>query len=113
MFKLRDIHQRVAREGIYRKNYLEEFRPPVIGEFLFGREESVPEITTLEAAVVYLQDWIGDKAKHCSGPTCPAPYFIATKKWQKFCSPQCAEPAQRECKRQWWRENRAKDRGPQ
>jgi hypothetical protein len=36
---------------------------------------------------------------------CPAPYFIKKKPNQKFCSEACALPAQREFKRQWFREH--------
>lgn len=70
-----------------------------------------PSITPMEAVAFYFQTAIGDRAKHCGGPDCPAPYFIAVKRWQKYCSPECAGPATRESKRQWWRENRAKNGG--
>ena len=111
--KLRDLHERVARDSVSHENYLERPQPSIFEEFLLGGKDPVkqpvPEITVLEAAVLYLQR-IGDRAKHCQGPNCSAPYFIAPKRSQKFCKPECAEPAQRESKRQWWRENRAKDR---
>ena len=70
-----------------------------------------PLITPLEAVAFYFQTVIADRARHCGGPECPAPYFIAVKRWQKYCSPECAGPATRESKRQWWRENRAKNGG--
>jgi hypothetical protein len=73
--------------------------------------EEPPPITPLEATMIYFQTTIADRAKHCGGPDCPAPYFIAIKKWQKYCSEKCAGPAARESKRQWWRENRAKNGG--
>jgi hypothetical protein len=38
---------------------------------------------------------------------CPAPYFIKKKPKQKFCSDVCALPAQREFKRNWFREHGA------
>jgi hypothetical protein len=78
---------------------------------LLDRMDQPPPITAFEAIMFYFQRRLMDFAKHCGNATCPAPYFIATKKQQKFCLPVCAEPAQRESKRQWWRENRAKDRG--
>jgi hypothetical protein len=58
----------------------------------------------------YFQRQLTGLAKYCGNETCPAPYFIATKKWQKFCSEKCAGPANRESKREWWRKNRAKER---
>jgi hypothetical protein len=45
----------------------------------------------------------------CHNPDCPhAPYFFATRRSQKYCSDECAIPAQREFKRKWWRENGAR-----
>jgi hypothetical protein len=68
----------------------------------------LPEVplTAFEAAMFYLQTKLIDKLRRCPNATCPAPYFFATKKGQKFCSTVCAEPAQRESKRKWWNENR-------
>jgi len=71
--------------------------------------EDAPPLTPLEAAAFYFQTVIADRAKYCGGPECPAPYFIAIKRWQKYCSEKCAAPATREQKRQWWRDNRAKN----
>lgn len=62
--------------------------------------------TPLEAVFHYLWQHM-EHALHCSNPECPAPYFFATKKSQKYCSPECAEPARRESKLKWWNENRA------
>jgi hypothetical protein len=65
-----------------------------------------PPVTGFEAAVFYLQTSIADRAKYCGNPDCPAPYFIALKRWQKFCSEECAGPVNREQKRRWWHENK-------
>lgn len=69
-----------------------------------------PEITLSEAVLFYLQT-IGDHLRHCPNATCALPYFIADKKWQKYCSEACAAPAVRESKRKWWADNRAKNGG--
>lgn len=76
-------------------------------ERIFELMRSLPPPTPMEAVLFHLQR-IGDKLRHCPNPECPAPYFIASKKGQKFCSPECAAPSQRESKRKWWYENRAK-----
>jgi hypothetical protein len=76
-----------------------------------NRFSEPPPITPFEAAVFYFQRALADRAKYCGGPDCAAPYFIAEKRWQKYCSPKCAGPATRESKRQWWRDNRAKNGG--
>lgn len=67
-----------------------------------------PPKTGFEAMAFYLQSVIADRAKRCGSPDCPAPYFIAVKRWQKFCSEACAGPVNREQKRRWWNENRGK-----
>ena len=64
-----------------------------------------PDLTPLEQAMYHFQR-IGERARHCPNPECPAPYFLAAKKGQKYCSSKCSAPAQREQKRDWWRRNR-------
>lgn len=61
----------------------------------------------LEALVYYFRR-NSDRAKHCLNPDCAAPYFLSTEKGQKYCSPECARPAQLESKRRWWANHRAK-----
>lgn len=65
------------------------------------------QATPLEALLYYFRR-NAERALHCPNPACMAPYFFATKKGQKYCSPECAAPSQRESKRKWWHENRAK-----
>lgn len=67
-----------------------------------------PEISALEAALYYLQEGIGDRAKHCGYAGCRNPYFVAEKRWQKYCSEECASPSNREAKRKWWHDNKGK-----
>jgi len=50
----------------------------------------------------------GDRLAYCWNPGCRTPFFFADRKGQKHCSKECAEPAKREAKRKWWRENRGK-----
>ena len=40
----------------------------------------------------------------CSNPDCVTPYFIASRRGQKYCTAECSKPAQREFKRKWWAE---------
>jgi hypothetical protein len=70
--------------------------------------EQVPPLTPLEATMCYFQE-IGNLAKYCGNPDCPAPYFIAVKRWGKYCSEKCSGPGERESKRNWWRKNRGKE----
>jgi hypothetical protein len=62
--------------------------------------------TRLEAAFHYLGQHM-EHALHCANPECAAPYFFATKKSQKYCSTECAQPARRASKLRWWNDNRA------
>jgi hypothetical protein len=48
-----------------------------------------------------------DRFAYCANPECPAPFFIAKRSDQKYCSEMCATPAKREAKLRWWRANRA------
>jgi hypothetical protein len=108
IFRLRDSFHRY---GIMHD--ITEKREAPSPQRLAGRLSEPPEITAFEAAMFYFQRQLAASAKHCRNETCPAPYFIAKKKWQKFCSEKCTGPANRESKREWWRKNRAKSRGLQ
>jgi hypothetical protein len=81
-------------EGFYHQAFNRFADPPVV---------ALP----LEAMVYYFRRNSG-RALHCPNPECPAPYFFATKKGQKYCSVKCARPAQLESKRRWWADYRAK-----
>ena len=48
---------------------------------------------------------LADYTRRCEALDCPAPYFVASRRSQKYCSPECARESQREFKRRWWREN--------
>jgi len=75
--------------------------------FLFDSEEPPAYITPVEAAIFYLRHH-RKEALHCLNAECPSPYFFRARKSQQYCSPECAKPAQREAKRKWWNEHRAK-----
>ena len=40
--------------------------------------------------VMFIQDWTEKRIKKCGNPDCPAPYFCAVRRGQKFCSQKCA-----------------------
>ena len=71
--------------------------------------DEAPRVCPFEAAVYWLQ--VNQKLMvYCEGPVCPTPYFFRTEKGQKYCSPECADPARREAKLKWWNENRKDQR---
>lgn len=41
----------------------------------------------------------------CANKDCRHPYFLRERKTQRYCSEDCAEPAQRESKLRWWTEH--------
>ncbi len=44
-------------------------------------------------------------AKVCANPDCPAPYFIAGRRTQQYCSEKCSGVLQRAHKLRWWKEH--------
>jgi len=74
-----------------------------------GFSGPLPPPTPFEQALMWLVD-VGDRARHCQNPDCVAPYFIAARRSQKYCSTTCAAPTQREFKRRWWAEHGSKRR---
>jgi len=66
--------------------------------------EEVPRVCPFEAAAYWLQ--MNQRLMlRCGGVECAAPYFFRTEKGQRFCSPECADPARREAKLRWWNES--------
>jgi len=60
-----------------------------------------PQLTWFDVAVMFLHMNLY-QALICRNPDCPAPYFLGTKKGQKYCTQVCSHKAQIEYKRQWW-----------
>jgi hypothetical protein len=44
------------------------------------------------------------RLKMCHRPECSNPYFIAARRGQRYCGEPCANAAQREWKRRWWKD---------
>jgi hypothetical protein len=66
--------------------------------------KQLPPPSRFEQATMYLFK-SADRTRYCGNPDCPAPYFLAKRRSQKYCSDNCALPAQREFKRRWWAEH--------
>jgi hypothetical protein len=64
-----------------------------------------PALTGFERTMFHLQR-IAHRARKCENPECTAPYFFLKRKGQKYCSEECALPAQRRAKSEWWARNR-------
>jgi hypothetical protein len=62
------------------------------------------EFTPFEQALNRLDD-LGQRTRVCGNRECPAPFFIAGRRSQKYCSEKCAGVFQQQAKRAWWREH--------
>jgi hypothetical protein len=52
-------------------------------------------------------------ARVCESTDCPAPFFIAKRKSQRYCGPECASVYQKQWKRRWWKDKGASRRKKQ
>jgi hypothetical protein len=66
-----------------------------------------PPQTEFEQAAFHFQR-VAMRARCCNNPDCLSPYFFIVKKGQKYCSSKCAGAGEREAKRRWWHENKAR-----
>ncbi len=64
----------------------------------------VPAPTPFEQCLLFLARW-ADRTRYCGNLDCPAPYFFAHRRVQKYCSEKCAGGAEKELKRRWWKEH--------
>lgn len=51
---------------------------------------------------------LADRFGFCRNPSCPAPYILASRRDQLYCSDVCAGPAKKAAKLRWWHDNRGK-----
>jgi hypothetical protein len=65
---------------------------------------TLPSLTPFERVLEHLGR-CADRLRICGNEECPAPYFIARRRSQKYCSDDCSAPSQRELKRRWWDEH--------
>lgn len=57
------------------------------------------------AFLLFAQDYHAGKTGCCGNPDCAAPYFLKTRKTQKFCEAgACVSYAQRQYAMKWWNE---------
>ncbi len=60
-----------------------------LGVLPTGVDIIVEDLWTL-TRLMFLRDWLAGRAQKCASPDCPAPYFLASRKGQKFCGQTCA-----------------------
>jgi hypothetical protein len=65
-----------------------------------------PSESGLEKAFQYLVKQ-HHRTRYCPNTECAAPYFLARRPSQRYCSEKCAQRGERETKRRWWAEHGA------
>jgi hypothetical protein len=71
----------------------------------YDRDDEVPPPFAFEQAMVYFLRK-AELTKVCENDACPARYYFASRRSQKYCTDHCAAPAKRAAKLRWWNENR-------
>jgi hypothetical protein len=72
------------------------------------KREIAPDPYELPALLAYCAYLFGDKLRVCRNPDCPAAYFVAQRRDQKYCSAECAAPSKRAAKLHSWYEHKDK-----
>ncbi len=79
---------------------LDVWSPTVSADWRRGLLRFLPSNPFETACYALLQN--SRLAKVCANPDCPAPYFIARRATQRYCSPDCLKPFQKQSKLDWW-----------
>jgi hypothetical protein len=67
--------------------------------------EPPPPSTMFEKVMFHFQQ-IAYRARRCANRECAAPFYFVKRIGQVYCTPDCAVPAQRKSKSEWWARNR-------
>jgi hypothetical protein len=87
--------------------YFAERSPTISADWLRASLVFLPRDEFQAACYTLLRS--SNLAKFCANPDCPAPYFIAKRATQRYCSPDCLKPFQKQWKLDWWnREGKAR-----
>jgi hypothetical protein len=81
------------------------------GQVVFweGRKREIsPDPYELPALLAYSAYLCGDKLRVCRNRDCPAPYFVAGRRDQLYCTAECAAPAKRAAKLRSWHRHKRK-----
>jgi hypothetical protein len=107
VFMTRYLYERERQKaritGVF--HFLEEGKARQFASALIPR---VPDPSAFEAALFHAS-LNATKLLHCLNPGCPAPYFLRSRKGQRYCSEACAIPSRKASKRLWWARNRGKN----
>jgi hypothetical protein len=101
--------QRTREWGVFRlvealKLIPASWSPLAVFDRVEGRIPPLPKPSALESMLRYVCTE-GRRLRICPNANCPAPYFLAPRQHQRYCSESCAEFFQRQYKREWWAVN--------
>lgn len=100
-YRLRDAHRQMVRHLEGWEDNAVWGRRDTIQRLMDYAMQEVPDTSPFEAAILWAQS-NQSLMLRCAAAMCPAPYFFRSEKGQRFCSPACADAAQREAKLRWW-----------
>jgi len=72
-----------------------------------GRKREIqPDPYELPALLAYCSLLNGDRLRVCRNRDCLAPYFVVSRRDQRYCSAECAAPFKRAAKRRSWHKHK-------
>lgn len=86
------------------ERWLQTEKKPILIHWRSRQVKANPANLPTVLALTCLNHW--PYLRVCMNSECRNRYFIAARKDQRFCSPECAEPARLAAKLKWWHENR-------
>jgi hypothetical protein len=108
--RMRDILRRIWRGDPSANEYLKALLYGSRVEFDWKRGEITYEPRNEFERALYALFRNSSHAKICANAECTAPYFIARRTTQRYCSPDCAEVFQQRWKLDWWKRVGSKKR---
>lgn len=97
--RLEDV---MPAEHLYRERARQKDKGKKVEDYIFWGwwPDSPPMPTAFEQLMVHFQRMM-EKARYCANPECPAPYFFAQRRGQKY-HKDCAWYGQRQAKKRYW-----------
>jgi hypothetical protein len=111
--RMRDIVRRIWSGDPFANDYLKALLYGTRVEFDWKRGEITYEPQNEFERALYALFRNSSLAKICANAECTAPYFIARRTTQRYCSLDCAEVFQQKWKLDWWKRVGSKKRSEQ
>ena len=79
------------------------FRDPETGPWTTTGQWHQGRDLPTESSCEQIFSRLSDRTSVCQNEACPARYYFPRRAGQKYCSEECAAPAQRTFKKNWWK----------